>query len=162
MSDDVTWLTQVGYDALVEEYERRQGPERKSITSRIEKAREEGDLRENSGYHAAREDQGKNEARILQLRALLAKAKVGSPDAHPDEVAHGKVVTIRFTAFDEVQTFLLGSREEAPHASIEVFSPSSPLGEAITGKRIGESATYTMPNGKDMTVEITDVQPYQG
>lgn len=157
---DVTWLTQEGYDRLAEELAERSGPRRTEITKRIELAREEGDLKENGGYHAAKEEQGKNEARIRVLKHLLENAQIGAPEAEHDEVAHGKVVTIRFTAFDEEETFLLGSREEAAHASIEVYSPTSPLGAAVLGKRVGDSASYTLANGKEMAVEVVKVEPY--
>ena len=157
---DVTWLTQEGYDRLAEELAERSGPRRTEITKRIELAREEGDLKENGGYHAAKEEQGKNEARIRVLKHLLENAQIGAPEAEHDEVAHGKVVTIRFTAFDEEETFLLGSREEAAHASIEVYSPTSPLGAAVLGKRVGDSASYTLTNGKEMAVEVVKVEPY--
>ena len=157
---DVTWLTQEGYDRLAEELAERSGPRRAEITKRIELAREEGDLKENGGYHAAREEQGKNEARIRVLKHLLENAQIGAPDAEHDEVAHGKVVTVRFVAFDEEESFLLGSREEAAHASIEVYSPTSPLGAAVLGKRVGETASYTLANGKEMAVEIVKVETY--
>ena len=157
---DVTWLTQEGYDTLAAELAERSGPRRAEITKRIEAAREEGDLRENGGYHAAKEEQGKNEARIRVLKHLLEHARVGSPDADHDEVAHGKVVTVRFTAFDEEETFMLASREEAAHASVEVYSPTSPLGAAVLGKRVGETASYTLANGKEVEVEIVKVEAY--
>jgi transcription elongation factor GreA len=157
---DVTWLTQEAYDRLQGELTEREGPGRVEITKRIELAREEGDLKENGGYHAAKEEQGKSEARIRQLRQLLESAQIGVPDAEVDEVAQGKVITVRFPSDGEVEAFLLGSREEAAHASIEVYSPTSPLGSAVLGKRIGESATYQLANGKDMSVEIVKVEPY--
>ena len=157
---DVTWLTQEAYDRLQGELTEREGPGRVEITKRIELAREEGDLKENGGYHAAKEEQGKSEARIRQLRQLLESAQIGVPDAEVDEVAQGKVITDRFPSDGEVEAFLLGSREEAAHASIEVYSPTSPLGSAVLGKRIGESATYQLANGKDMSVEIVKVEPY--
>ena len=68
---DVTWLTQQAHDRLVDELAEREGPTGVEITKRIEAAREEGDLKENGGYHAAKEEQGKNEARIRQLKQLL-------------------------------------------------------------------------------------------
>ena len=156
----VTWLTQEAYDRLQAELADREGPTRTEIKKRIEAAREEGDLKENGGYHAAREEQGKNEARVRQLKHLLEHARIGAPEADPDEVAPGKVVTVRFPAWDEEETFLLGSREEAAHASIEVYSPTSPLGGAVLGRRVGDAATYTLANGKEMTVEILSVTAY--
>lgn len=159
---DVQWLTQDAFDRLQEELARREGPMRKEIATKIALAREEGDLKENGGYHAAREDQGKNEARVRQIKHILEHARIGMPEAEPDEVAHGKVVTIKFLAFDEEETFLLGSREEAAHASLEVYSPTSPIGSALVGKRVGEQATYSLANGKQMTVEVVRVEPYTG
>ena len=156
------WLTQEAFEALQTELAEREGPMREEIVRLIELAREEGDLKENSGYHAAKDDQGKNEARIRQLQQLLESAQIGKPDAEQDEVAHGKVVTVRFPALDMEETFLLASREEAAHASIEVYSPTSPLGEAIKGKRVGDSASYSLPNGNSMDVEITAVSDYSG
>lgn len=155
----ITWLTQEAYDRLSEELVDREGPRREEIKLRIATAREEGDLKENGGYHAAREEQGKNEARVRQLKQLLEYSRIGVPESEQDEVAPGKVVTVRFPAWDEVETFLLGSREEAAHASIEVYSPTSPLGAAVLGKRVGDTASYPLKD-KDMLVEILKVEAY--
>jgi transcription elongation factor GreA len=158
--NDVTYLTQEAFDRLQAELAERTGPLRTEITKRIESAREEGDLKENGGYHAAKEEQGKNEARVRQLTHLLEHAQVGMPEAADDEVAPGKVVTVRFIEFDEEETFLLGSREESAHASVDVYSPTSPLGAAVLGSRVGDSATYELANGKSMTVEVVSVRNY--
>ena len=160
MSTDVTWFTQEAFDGLQAELAERQGPLRLEITTRISLARDEGDLKENGGYHAAREEQGKNEARIRVLKHLLENSKVGVPDAAVDEVAQGKVVTVRILALDEEMTFLLASREEAATASIDVYSPTSPLGQAVLGKRVGESSSYELANGKTMEVEVLKVEAY--
>ncbi len=161
---DVTWLTQEAYDKLEAELADREGPMRREISEKIGRARDEGDLKENAGYHAAKDEQGHNEARILQIRGLLDRAQIGAPDAHPDEVAHGKLVTVHFEAFDEEETFLLASREEEQHAREKgvdhVYSPSSPLGTAITGKHVGETTSYMLPSGKEMTVTIRRVEPF--
>ena len=116
MSTDITWLTQDAHDRLHSELTERSGPRRSEITKRIEAAREEGDLKENGGYHAAKEEQGKNEARIRQLNQLLENSRIGAPEAAPDEVAPGRVVTVRFVDLGDEETFILGSREEAAHA----------------------------------------------
>jgi transcription elongation factor GreA len=160
MSTDVTWFTQEAFDGLQAELAEREGPLRLEITTRISLARDEGDLKENGGYHAAREEQGKNEARIRVLKHLLENSKVGVPDAADDEVAQGKVVTVRIVALDEEMTFLLASREEAATASIDVYSPTSPLGQAVLGKRVGESSSYELANGKTMEVEVLKVEAY--
>jgi len=154
-----TWLTQEAYDRLQAELADREGPTRNEIKKRIEAAREEGDLKENGGYHAAREEQGKNEARVRQLKQLLENSQIGVPDAETDEVAAGKVVTVRLPDWDEEMTFLLGSREEAAHASIDVYSPTSPLGSKVNGKKVGDVDFYEV-NGKKVPFEILSVAPY--
>ena len=157
-----TWLTQEAFDRLTEELAERSGPRRRTIVKRIEAAREEGDLKENGGYHAAKEEQGKNEARVKVLRHLLENAKIGAPAADDGEVAQGQVVTVRFPAFDDTETFLLGSREEAATTSIDVYSPTSPLGAAVLGRRVGETVAYETPAGKTLEVEIVSSTPYTG
>jgi transcription elongation factor GreA len=154
-----TWLTQEAFDRLQEELEDRSGPRRDTIVKRIEAAREEGDLRENGGYHAAKEEQGKNEARIRQLRQLLENARIGTPPAADGEVAQGQIVTVKLVEFDEEETFLLGSREEAATASISVYSPTSPIGAAVLGQKVGETVSYQAPNGKVFHVEILKTAP---
>jgi transcription elongation factor GreA len=70
-------------------------------------------------------------------------------------------VTVRFVEDDQEMTFLLTSREES-NSLINVYSPRSPLGAAINGKRVGEKATYSLPNGRVSTVEILEAVPYAG
>ncbi|GAA3837981.1 transcription elongation factor GreA [Sphaerisporangium flaviroseum] len=159
--ENVTWLTQEAYDRLKAEFEYLSGPGRVDIAKKIEAAREEGDLKENGGYHAAKEEQGKMEGRILQLRQLLDQARVGEAPRAEGVVGPGMTVTIRFDGDEDEVTFLLASREESG-APIDVYSPRSPLGAAINGKKIGERATYTLPNGRQNTVEILEAVPYIG
>jgi transcription elongation factor GreA len=158
--ESVTWLTQEAYDRLKHELDFLTGEGRAEIVSRIEAAREEGDLKENGGYHAAKDEQGKREARIRQLEQLLQSAQVGEPPAAPEGVvAPGTIVTAKVAG--EQMRFLLGSREVAGDG-IEVYSEKSPLGVAILGKRKGETATYAAPNGKDIPVEIIGTEPFVG
>ena len=158
--ESVTWLTQEAYDRLKHELDFLTGEGRAEIVSRIEAAREEGDLKENGGYHAAKDEQGKREARIRQLQQLLDSAQVGEPPAAPTGVvAPGTIVTAK-VAGDQM-TFLLGSREVAGDG-IEVYSEKSPLGAAILGKTKGDRTTYTAPSGKDIAVEVIDIEPFVG
>jgi transcription elongation factor GreA len=159
--DSVTWLTQEAYDRLKAEFDYLSVQGRIDIAKKIEAAREEGDLRENGGYHAAKEEQGKQEGRILQLQHILENARVGEPPRTDGVVGPGMTVTVRFVRDDEEVTFLLASREESG-APIDVYSPKSPLGAAISGKKVGEQATYSLPNGRSTTVEILDAVPYAG
>ncbi|GAA3442252.1 transcription elongation factor GreA [Planomonospora venezuelensis] len=160
-NESVTWLTQEAYDRLKAEFEYLSGPGRVDIAKKIEAAREEGDLKENGGYHAAKDEQGKMEARIFHLRQILDSAKVGEAPRTEGVVGPGMTVTVRFEGDEEEVAFLLASREESG-APIDVYSPKSPLGAAINGKKIGEKATYTMPNGRSNTVEILEAVPYNG
>jgi transcription elongation factor GreA len=161
-TDTVTWLTQEAYDRLKAELEHLSGPARSEISARIGAARAEGDLKENGGYHAAKEEQGKMEARIRQLTQLLRDARVGEPPAAQEGVAGpGMVVTVDYGGGDE-ETFLIGSREEAAHSDITVYSAQSPMGQALTGAKPGDTVTYTAPNGRDISLELKDVKPYTG
>jgi len=160
---DVIWLTQDAYDKLQGELEQLRGPVRTEIVARISAAREEGDLKENGGYHAAREEQGKVEARIRQLEDMLRRAQVGETPADDGVVEPGMKVTYRFVGDDEQETFLLGAREmEETTAGLQVFSPQSPLGSAIIGAKKGDTVSYAAPHGKQLKVEIVDAVPYTG
>ena len=159
--ESVNWLTQEAYDRLKTEFDYLSGPGRIEIAKKIEAARDEGDLRENGGYHAAKDEQGKREGRILQLQYILENSRVGTPPRTDGVVGPGMTVTVRFVRDDEEVTFLLASREESG-APIDVYSPKSPLGAAITGKKVGEKATYSLPNGRATTVEILEAVPYGG
>ena len=153
-----SYLTQETYDRLKGELDDLSGPGRIEIAKRIEDARLEGDLRENGGYHAAKDEQGKMEARIRQLTQLLDNAIIGEAPADNGVVGSGMDVTVEMFG-DEVR-FLLGSREIGDDADIEVYSEQSPLGSAIMGKKIGESASYEAPNGKQIEVKILQVTPH--
>ncbi len=152
------WLTQEAHDRLKAELDQLVAA-RPAMAAEINARREEGDLRENGGYHAAKDEQGKLEARIRQLTQLLRDAKVGQ--APPDDgiAEPGMVVEVRYDD-GEVERFLIGSREDK--ADIPVYSANSPLGLAITGAQVGEKVTYALPNGSSMTVELLSAEPYTG
>ncbi|HEX6970130.1 MAG TPA: transcription elongation factor GreA [Micromonosporaceae bacterium] len=157
----VTWLSQDAYDRLQAELEELIAA-RPVIAAEINARREEGDLRENGGYHAAREEQGKQEARIRYLQELLRTAKVGQPPTG-DGVVPGTVVTIYFDDDpDDTETFLLGSREIAATTDLTVYSPESALGKAILGARAGQTVTYTAPSGADVKVTVVGFEPFTG
>ena len=155
----VTFLTQEAHDRLAREMEELIA-NRPAMAKESNDRREEGDLKENGGYHAAKDEQGKQEARIRQLTDLLRKAHVGEPPTKADKAALGTVITIRFQGDDETEKFLLGSREIAGTTQLTVYSPESALGAAIMGKKPGTSVTYQAPNGRDITVEVVAVEPF--
>ncbi len=159
--DSVTWLTQETYDRLKAELDHLSGPGRADIAKKIEAAREEGDLRENGGYHAAKDEQGQIEARIITVQHILEGARVGGPPRTDGVAGPGMTVTVRFISDEEEVTFLLASRQESG-SPVNVYSPRSPLGAAINGKRVGEKATFWLPNGRASTVEILEAVPYAG
>jgi transcription elongation factor GreA len=154
-----TFLTQEAYDRLKAELAELSGPARTEIAKKIDAARQEGDLRENGGYHAAREEQGKMEARIRQLQQLLDTAIIGETPPDDGIVEPGMVVTVEM--FGDEETFLLGSREISDD-SIQVFSEKSPIGAAVNGHSVGETVTYATPSGKDVQVKILKTKPYRG
>jgi transcription elongation factor GreA len=155
------WLTQEACDKLTAELENLKGPIRQEVIQRISAARDEGDLKENGGYHAAKDEQGKIEARIRQLEDILRRAQVGETPADDGIVEPGMKVTYRFVGDDDTETFLLGARE-IEDDTLEVFSPQSPLGSAILGAKKGDKVAYSAPNGKKLQVEIVDAVPYTG
>ena len=149
-STSSTWLTQEAFDRLTAELARRKEADRKEIAARVEAARQEGDLRENAGYHAARE------ARIAQLTELLEHAQIGEA-ADDGSVSAGTIVKARVAGKE--QAFALGGQEitaDVPEG-VKVFSPDAPLGKALMGHKAGETVTYAAPNGRQIEAEILDV-----
>ena len=158
MSSQQTWLTQEAADRLAAELADLEGPMRAEIIKKIETARAEGDLKENGGYHAAREEQGKIEGRIRQLKHMLEHAHIGTPPVGESGVVGlGMLVTVDI-AGDEIK-FLLGSREIAS-GDVDVYSEKSPLGAAVLGAKVGQTVTYTAPTGKQIQVAVLEAQPY--
>ena len=158
MSDQTqgTWLTQEAHDRLAAELEHRKTAQRKEIAQRVEAARQEGDLRENAGYHAAREEAGLNEARIIQLEETLSNAQIGQA-ADDGSVSAGTIVTA--TVAGKEQTFALGGQEitEDVPDGVKVFSPDAPLGQALMGHRAGDQVSYEAPNGRTISARIVKV-----
>ena len=153
-TNDATWLTQEAYDRLAHELEQLLTVARADIAKRIQEAREEGDLKENGGYHAAKEEQGKIESRINRLEEILATAQVGEAPKAYGVVQQGLVISVDLNGSEK--KFLLGSAE-INDEDIEVYSPDSPIGTAIMGKKIGEQLDVHLPNGKTIQVKILDV-----
>jgi transcription elongation factor GreA len=154
-----SFLTQAAFDRLKAELDDLSGPGRTEIAKKIEAARLEGDLKENGGYHAAKDEQGKMEARIRQLTHLLDHATIGETPADDGVVEPGMVVTVEM--FGDEETFLLGSREITDD-SMHVFSEASPIGAAVNGHEVGDVVTYVAPNGKTIEVKILHTKPYDG
>ena len=126
----VTWLTQEAYDRLKAELDQLIA-HRPIIAAEINDRREEGDLRENGGYHAAREEQGQEEARIRQLQELLNNAKVGEAPKQSGVALPGSVVTVYYDDDKtDNETFLIATRQEGvSDGKLEVYSPHFAAGQ---------------------------------
>jgi len=126
--------------ALRAEIEELEGPRRTEVVAAIKKAREFGDLSENFEYHAAKNEQGLLEARIRTLRARLDLAEIVEHES-VDEVGIGSVVDVE----DESGTII--KVEVSGVGGPGTVSPTSPLGSALLGRKIGESVTVQAPRG---------------
>ena len=150
-------LSRDAYERLRSEHELLTTEGRVDIAQKIEAARALGDLSENGDYHAAKDQQGKMEARIRQLSATLLDAVVVERREHSGTVSVGSVVSIRFEGDDDVERYLVGSIEER-HAELDVLSPGSPLGQALLGAAPGDRRTYEV-GGNFLVVEVVAVDP---
>ncbi|MEY3967065.1 MAG: transcription elongation factor GreA [Actinomycetota bacterium] len=161
-------LTQAAFDRLKDELERLITVERHEIAKRIQDAREEGDLKENGGYHAAKEEQGKIEARINRLEEMLATAEIGSADASDGIVKQGLMVSCKLNG--RPAEFFLGSHEifegtkfeeQIEDGDLDVYSPDSPIGKVVMGAKVGDVVSFNAPNGKEISVEILAVSNFE-
>ncbi|MDY7102626.1 MAG: transcription elongation factor GreA [Actinomycetota bacterium] len=152
---DTHELSQAAYDRLKTEYEDLTTRGRVDIARKIEAARELGDLSENGDYHAAKEEQGKMEGRIMRLSGLLENAVIVEAQKS-DKVGTGSIVTIRYHGDDDTERYLLGSIEER-HDDLDVMSPGSPLGKALLGASVGDTVDYEAPGGV-LKVDVVEVE----
>ena len=157
----VTWLTQESHDRLKSELDQLIS-NRPVIAAEINERREEGDLKENGGYHAAREQQGQEEARIVYLEELLDSATIGEAPKESGVAQVGSVLHVYYDDDeDDKETFLLGTRGlESSNPDLETYSTDAPLGAAIVGAKNGESRTYQTPNGNEVKVTLISAEPY--
>ncbi len=147
MADDRIPMTREGYEKKKAELDHLQGVVMIEITKRVASARDLGDLSENAEYHAAREDQGQLQAKIDLLKGQLSRAYFVDKGSLPKgEVAFGSRVTVFDVDLDEEETFVLvGSGDEDP-AKGRILT-SSPIGQALLGKKKGETAEVQAPKG---------------
>ncbi len=150
-----THLSREAHQRLQAELEDLTTRGRVEIARQIEAARALGDLSENGDYHAAKDQQGKMEARIRQIQSMLASAVIVEDDVATDTVSAGSVVSLRYEGDDDVERYLVGSIEER-RPGVSVISPNSPLGQALVGRKPGETVQYEAPGGK-LSVEIVSI-----
>ena len=150
-----THLSRTAHERLKAELDDLTTRGRIDIAGMIERARELGDLKENADYHAAREDQGRMEARIRQLQNLTEHAVIVEEGEGDGTVIAGSIVGLRYEGDDDVERFLVGSIEER-RDDLPVISPQSPLGIALLGHKEGETVEYEAPSGT-LAVEIVEI-----
>ena len=150
-----TWLSQEAYDRLKDELETLKTEGRERMAAEIEEARSHGDLKENAEYHAAKDEQGKMEARIRQLDELLRTARIGEPD-DTEVVRPGLVVELDVEG--DLEVYFLGSREDH-HDQHEILSAESPMGQAVIGASQGDTVSFATPTGVEIEVTVKDIRP---
>lgn len=149
-----TFLSQEAHDRLTAELEDLKTNGRPAISAEIEVARAHGDLRENAEYHAAKDEQGRMEARIRQIAALLDTAVIGVQES-TSVVAPGVVVVLDVDGDEE--TYLVGSREDR-HPGLDVLSAESPMGQAVLGAGEGETRAFETPSGASLDVRVKAIR----
>jgi len=150
-----THLSQTAFDRLQAELDDLTTRGRVDIAQTIERARELGDLSENADYHAAKDDQGRMEARIRQIQALLEQAVILDQCDDSSTVANGSIVSLRYEGDDDIERFLIGSIEER-RDDVPVISSASPLGRVLLGRKPGDWVEYQAPGGT-LKVEIVEI-----
>ena len=147
MTTDRVPMTRAGYDKLKSDLERMQTVEMVEVAKRIATARDLGDLSENAEYHAAREDQGMLQARIDALRDKLARAQIVDRSSLPsDTVVFGTRVRIKDQDSGDEEVYELVGPGEEDYDNNKILT-SSPRGQALLGKKVGDSATIKVPRG---------------
>jgi transcription elongation factor GreA len=152
----VTYLTPEAFERLSSELNELKTEGRERISQAIGTAREHGDIRENADYDAAKNEQGMMEARIRTLESLLSSAVVGEVAGASGVAGPGTVVRLEIAG--EEETYFLGSREEA-FEGMEVLSVQSALGQAVSGRKVGDSFAYTTPTGRELPVKLLQAEP---
>lgn len=146
MSKDIL-LSQEGFDKLKAELESLKGPERQKIADNIREAKSHGDLKENAMYHEAKLNQTRLESRIAELERMVQYAKVVDRSDVDKDTAHmGSVVTLMDLQWDEEFTLTLVGDFEADPAN-DLISITSPLGEQVVSKRVGDEFEVEAPAG---------------
>jgi transcription elongation factor GreA len=148
MADEIHRITKETLEKLEAEYLYLTTVGRTEIARTIEAARLLGDLSENGDYHAAKDEQGKMEARIRQIDHVIRNHEIVERDEHAGKVQHASIVKVVYEgdSDDDFQEFFIGSIEEKPDGVL-VASPTSPLGEALLGRSVGDEVAYEAPSG---------------
>ena len=150
-------LSRSAYDRLKAEHKDLTTRGRIDIAQKIEAARALGDLSENGDYHAAKEEKGKMEGRIIHLAHVIENAEIVEVNENNSEVGAGSVVSIVFDGDSTPEKYLVGSIEEKPE-DLTVVSPAAPMGAALMGSRVGDVIEYQTPSGATLKVTVTEIE----
>ena len=151
-----TYMTEEGFRKLKEELLQMESVDRPEISRQIAEARDKGDLSENAEYDAAKEAQGVLEAKISQLKTLIATARIIDETAiGTDSVQIMNKVTIRNTQNKKEMTYTLVSESEADLKSGKI-AVNTPIAQGLMGKKVGDTAKIKVPSG-EVTFEIVDI-----
>jgi transcription elongation factor GreA len=158
MADDRIPMTREGYDKLRADLDRMQGHQMIEVTKRVATARAMGDLSENAEYHAAREDQGMLQAKINELKDRMSRAYIVDKTILPsDSVAFGSRVRVKDLDYNEEETFELVGPGDEDYDKNRILI-SSPIGQGLIGKKVGEKAEIAVPKGK-LRYEVLEITP---
>jgi transcription elongation factor GreA len=145
MPEDKEYLTQDKYNDLKKEYNELANVKRKEIADSLEYAKSLGDLSENAEYHEAREEQARIEDRITRLEHMIKNAVIVSPH-HSTVVGLGSTVAVEKNGSKDKRKLVIVGSEEADMAQNKI-SFHSPLGEALMGKKTGDTIEVKTPGG---------------
>lgn len=161
--DDVPVLTRAAYERLKGELADLTGQGRRSVAERLLRARELGDVTDNAEYEATKEEQGLLEARIRKLEYMIRHAQVVEAPVDTEEVVPGVIVTLRplEEPEGEPETYLVAASNEERARGARTVSVKSPLGQALLGRREGETITYEAPGGS-FSFEVVALRPWDG
>lgn len=152
----MAYMSQDGYDKLRAEIKHLEEVARPEVIRQIQEAREKGDLSENAEYDAAKEAQGKLEAKIAQLKTELFDAKIiDTTKVQTDVVQILSKVQMRNKRTGMAMTYTLVSESEANLRENKI-SVKTPIAQGLLGKRVGDTAQIRIPQGT-IELEITDI-----
>jgi transcription elongation factor GreA len=152
----VSYMTKEGYNKLLEEVNYLENEKRPAISRQIAEARDKGDLSENAEYDAAKEAQGLLEAKIAQLKGLVANARlIDESQISTDSVQILNKVTIRNTKNNQQMVYTLVSESEANHKEGKI-AVNTPIGKGLMGKKVGDIVDIKVPSGI-MCFELIDI-----
>lgn len=144
------------YEKLEAEIAKLENIDRAEIAEKIGEARDDGDLKENAEYHAAKDEQSFLETRILHLRDFLDNAEIVEATKSKDRIGYGSTFTVVDLENDKETTYTIVSSYEQDVAEGKL-STSSPLGEAVAGKSVGQNATVNLPNGGQREFKVVGI-----